>query len=534
MGHPLIPDLARVTDYVAWHARRTPDLPAAWCNGQFVSWAELQRRVDELGRAFVGLGLEPGERIAVLSTPRVEFLVAWLAALRVGLVYVGLNPRYTYRELAHVIGDAKPSAIVSLARFENVEFEPMVARLRQEFPCVRASHRLDAGPACGVLAAASDLLARGEGLDDAQLATRIANVQGRDAAAIVYTSGSTGSPKGAVIPHDAFVYGPRRAAEAVGLDRPRTICTLPINHIGCLADLCTGVIVAGGMIAFLERFDPARFLQLVEELRLTSIQHTPTVLQLLTQHPDFATRDLSSLELAAWGGAALPIDALARFRAMGLKLMLAYGQTECISNICWADESYSDEQLTTTVGRPDPNQVVKLVDEQLQEVPEGEPGEILARHPAQMLGYFANPAATAAAFTADGFLRTGDVAIRRPDGTLRIVGRRSEMFKSGGYNVYPREIELCLEGHPSIALAAVVGVPDRLYSEVGVAYLMPKTGCAHPTEDALRDWCRARLANYKIPKRFIVHDVLPLLPVGKIDKQALKRSAIEPGSSRVC
>lgn len=521
-----IPDLARINDYVAWHAQRAPDQPAAWCRGSMVSWVDLQRRVDAMARAFIGLGLEPGDRVAVLSTPRVEFLVAWLAAMRVGLIYVGLNPRYTYRELAHVVGDAGPAVILSLAQFENVEFEPAVARLRREFGFIRAGYRLDDGPALGELAPVAELLARGEAVGDGHLARRIAAVGGRDAAVIVYTSGSTGRPKGAVIPHDSLVYGPRQASMAIDIDRPRTICSLPINHIGCLADLCSGVIVAGGMIAFLERFDPARFLELVEELRLTSIQHTPTVLQLLTEHPDFTTRDLSSLRLAAWGGAALPIATLRRFRGMGLKLMLAYGQTECISNICSADESYSDEQLTTTIGRPDPNQVVKLVDERLQEVPDGEPGEILAKHPAQMLGYFRNPAATAAAFTTDGFLRTGDIAVRQPDGTLRIVGRRSEMFKSGGYNVYPREIELCLEEHPAIAMAAVVGVPDPLYSEIGVAYLVPKSGADGPTEEGLREWCRARLANYKVPKRFVVRDELPLLPIGKVDKLALKRGAL--------
>lgn len=234
-------------------------------------------------------------------------------------------------------------------------------------------------------------------------------------------------------------------------------------------------------------------------------------------------------KLAAWGGAALPMDALRCFRAMNLKLMLAYGQTECISNICWADEKFTDEQLTTTIGRPDPNQVVRLVNERMEPVAEGEPGEIITRHPAQMLGYFNSPEATAAAFTSDGSLRTGDVAVRLPDGTLRLVGRRSEMFKSGGYNVYPREVELCLEEHPSVALAAVIGIADPLYSEVGVAYVMTNPRAESPSEEALREWCKTRLANYKVPKRFVIRGELPLLPIGKVDKQALKREAASPG-----
>lgn len=245
MGGLTLPELARVTDYVDWYARSAPDAPAAWFAGTSLTWADLARQVDAQARAFVGLGLEKGDRIAVLSTPRIEFLVSWLAAMRVGLVYVGLNPRYTSRELAHVVGNARPSTIVALSQFEATDFEPQVAKLRDEFPFVRHTFRLEAGPTVGVLEGQAKLQAYASGLDDGRYAARVADVTARDAAAIVYTSGSSGAPKGAVIPHDALVYGPRVAALAIGLDRPRTICALPTNHIGCLADLCTGVIVAG-------------------------------------------------------------------------------------------------------------------------------------------------------------------------------------------------------------------------------------------------------------------------------------------------
>lgn len=521
-----LPDLPRINDYIAWYAAHTPSADAAWFDGELLSYARLEQRVDELARALCALGLQRGERVAVLSTPRTDFLVAWLAVMRAGCVYLGLNPRYTYRELAYVMGDAKPAAILALASFEQTDFAPVVSRLRDELACVRHVFRLDAGDAAGVLESRDALLAKARQLDDASFQQRIAGTGRRDPAVIVYTSGSTGAPKGAVIPHESLVYGPRTTSVAIGLAEPRTVCALPTNHIGCLADLCTGIIVAGGLIVFMDRFDAGGLLALVERFKLKSVQHTPTVLQLLVQHPDWHARDLSSLRLAGWGGAVLPIDALRAFRQRGLKLMLSYGQTESISNICWADETFSDEDLTTTIGRPDPEQTVKIVDENLNEVPDGQPGEILARHHAQMLGYFNRPEATAAAFTPDGFLRTGDVAIRRPDGVLKIVGRRSDMYKSGGYNVYPREIELCLEDHPGIAIAAVIGVPDPVYSEIGVAYLVAKPGVPRPQEDDLRAWCRERLANYKIPKRFQVRDELPLLPIGKVDKQALKRGGV--------
>lgn len=518
-----LPDLASPGDYVAWYAARTPDAQAAWHEGRHLTYAELEHRVERLGRALAALGLRKGERVAVLSTSSLHFFAAWLAALRAGLVYVGLNPRYTYRELAYVVRDAQPAAVLSIAAFEGRDHAADVARLRAEFPCIRHAFRVDPGPAEGALASLESLLAHATAIDEAAWQARRSSVGRRDPAVIVYTSGSTGAPKGAVIPHESLVYGPRVAAQVAGLVQPRTACALPTNHIGCLADLCTSALAAGGMIAFLDRFDAGQMLECVETLRLTSLQHTPTVLQLLAQRPEFRTRDLSSVKFVGWGGAALSIDTLRAYRRLGVRMLLGYGQTECISNICYADHTFSDEDLTTTVGRPDPNQQVKLVDEQLNEVPDGEPGEILARHHAQMLGYHDRPEATAAVFTPDGFLRTGDVAVRRPDGVLRIVGRRSDMFKSGGYNVYPREIELCLEDHPAIALAAVIGVPDAVYSEVGCACLLARSGQPRPGEDELRAWCRERLANYKVPKSFFVRDELPLLPIGKVDKQALKR-----------
>ncbi|NBT92489.1 MAG: hypothetical protein EBT37_07740 [Betaproteobacteria bacterium] len=198
-------------------------------------------------------------------------------------------------------------------------------------------------------------------------------------------------------------------------------------------------------------------------------------------------------------------------------MLAVYGMTETVCNVTWADDSFSDEALATTIGKPDPNVELKLIDDNCVESSDGQEGEIAVRHGAMMLGYFNRPEATATAMTPDGFLRTGDIAQRLSDGSYRLVGRRSEMYKSGGYNIYPREIEQCLEEHPGVALAAVVGVPDPVYQEVGVAWLMRQ----------IRDWCRERLANYKIPKRFEWLDELPMLPVGKVDKLRLKRNSQE-------
>jgi acyl-CoA synthetase (AMP-forming)/AMP-acid ligase II len=521
------PFLQRISDYPAYYAARNPDAEAMWFEGQSVNYASLDRMVDAFARSVIALDLPAGARIAVLSTPRPEVWVALLGIIKAGYIYVGLNPRYTLPELDYVIGDSQPSIIFSLAAFEQTEFAPVIAELAQKYPFVRSCFRLDKGEPAGCLQPFDDFLAVGAAVADPKLFECATAVIGRDPALIVYTSGSTGRPKGALIPHDALVYGPHQNATIMGVEAPRVICSMPFNHIGCVADVCSSTLVPGGMIAFTERPDVPAVLPLIEQLRITSLQHVPTVLHALIKQPDFATRDLSSLKVVAWGGSAMPLPAIKVFRQMGLRMMETYGQTESISNICFADHTYTDEQLALTVGRPDPNQEVRLCDDEGRQVGKGEPGEIRARHSKQMLGYFNRPEATATAWDDDGFLCTGDIAIEEEDGTLRLVGRKSEFFKSGGYNVYPREIELCLEEHPAVGLVAVVDMPHPTFAEVGVAYVQSRPGAVAPSQEDLRIWCRDRLANYKIPKLFVIDRELPLLPIGKVDKQRLRRELRE-------
>ncbi len=485
-----LPTLPRIHDYLTLYGGQSPDAPACWFDGRITTYAELTRRVDTLARAFLGLGLRHGDRVAVLCTPRPEFLVSMLAALRIGLVWVGLNPRYTWRELAYVVSDARPRVVLSLAGFEGIDLAALVTRMRSELPFVEHCLRIYGGPPVGALKSNLSLLDVEGAALQTEYEARCNAVQGGDAAVIVYTSGSSGSPKGAVLPHRSLVYGSRVEVEQNAIEHPRVLCNFPINHVACVGDTCCAILIAGGMLAFDERFNPARYLALVEKLRLTQLAHVLTVVQLVLAHPDFQTRDVSSLKLVAWGGAALRIDAVRMLRARGIRMLAIYGLTETVCNVTWADDSFSDEALASTIGLPDPTVELRLIDENCAEVADGQEGEIAVRHGAMMLGYFNRPEATAAAVTPDGFLRTGYVGVKLADGSYRLAGRRSKMYKSGGYNIYPREIEQCVEEHPAVELAAVVGVPDFVHQEVGVAWLQCKLGAAAPSDKAMRDWCR--------------------------------------------
>jgi len=302
------------------------------------------------------------------------------------------------------------------------------------------------------------------------------------------------------------------------------ICFWPINHVGCVGDLSVTTLLIGGTISFQPRFDARVVLDAIALGHANVFIAVPTMLQLVMTHPEFSDASFAPLELIIWGGAALPREQVARLAALGKRVATIYGMTEAAANTTYSDEGADVDVLFETVGKPLPEFPTRIADG-TRVLGTGEPGEIQHFGDFMTLGYFNQPDATREAFTSDGWYRTGDIGCWRPDGNIQFVGRLKEMFKSGGYNVYPREIELAIEQHPAVAMVAVVSVPDPLYQEVGVAFIAPKSG-DQVTPEALREHCRERLANYKIPKRFVIRSELPRLAIGKIDKVLLKKEAM--------
>lgn len=510
----------RFFDAVDHWAETTPDAPATWFREETLTYRQLKERVDTFARALLGSGIKKGDVVAVLTTPRPEFLVALSAIHKAGAIYLGVNPTYTPREQLHVVSDAQPVTIFSLAEANGRQYESDIAAL-MSVASVKKVWRLDRGPTDGCLTSIDEFLSKAALVSLDELPT----IDKMDPCTIVYTSGSSGSPKGAVLPHYGISYGSHCDAREMNVTTPRVLCNLPANHVGCIVDVQGSTVVCGGMVAYDEKFDPAEMLRLVEKLRLTNLQHVPTVLQLIALHPDFTTRDLSSLQLVAWGGAALPREFVDIYSQLGVRLFTIYGMTETCGNATFSAVDDSLELLASTVGRPNPDADVIVADDDGNEVTLGEEGEVWYRHEGKLLYYLNNPDATRRTLTDDGFLKTGDIAVRLASGHLKLVGRRSEMFKSGGLNVYPREIEVILESHPNVAIAAVVSTPDVVYAEVGAAFVVCEPGTTVEA-DILRNWCKQSLAGYKVPKSFHIRNELPLLPIGKVDKQALKQQLI--------
>ncbi len=535
-----VPELGRISDYSAYWAAHTPEAVAVTLDdgvGTSLNYREFYNQVARISRALLAAGIKHGDRVSVLSTPRAEAFASFLATARIGGIWVGINPRYTAPEIASVISDADPALLITLDGFEGKDFLSAVHEALGS-----ASPQLVVIPTTGsahpdeALRAEflpwADFLATGESVTDQALDTATGRVKPDDPALIVYTSGSTGVPKGALLKHRGLVRLGLVEGKAFRVpDQPRYLCNAPLNHIGGLGDICGVAHVHGGSIVFRERFRPDELVTDLVNERISVLFSGPAILARLFSTPEFVEADLSAIKAVAWGGAAISLQTVAELRKLGVPLTTTYGSTEATVSVTYSDPDADDITLSTTVGRPDPELDVRLLGADGRWITEpGVPGEVCLKHPAIMAGYWQKPVETAEAFTEDGHFKMGDLGIWQPDGNLTLVGRVREMYKSGGYNIYPRELEEVIEAHPNVRLAAVVPRPDERYQEVGVGFVEPLPG-ARVTPKELDTWCRQRLANFKIPKEFRILEELPSLPNGKVDKQLLRERALHPSTS---
>jgi acyl-CoA synthetase (AMP-forming)/AMP-acid ligase II len=306
----------------------------------------------------------------------------------------------------------------------------------------------------------------------------------------------------------------------MGFEPQRGLVNLPVNHIGCIGDLCATLLVSAGTLVFMDRFEPQGVVRCLVEQRLSWLGQVPAQFQLLLGKGGLGPQHLRGVRHLLWGGAAMPEALVRRLKDWVPDVMSSYGLTECSGTIAVTTPDATLTALADTVGRPVAADRLRVVDTHDRPLASGSSGEIQIHGDHVFRGYLKLPAATRAAFSGDGWLRTGDVGSLDSDGNLRLLGRTHEMFKSGGYSVYPREIEAVIESLPGVELCAVVSVPDPLWSEVGVAYVQADP--ARVTAQRLAEQCAGQLARYKLPKRFVVRPALPLLSIGKVDKQRLR------------
>lgn len=482
-----------------------------------LTYADLVGETRRWAAAMVTAGVGTGDRVAMMAPPGREALIGLLASESIGAIWSGLDPRLRGEEIEQRIADLRPAIVVSFAALGGRRFAeellPIMARHSARALLVLITEGATPTPSSGAAVALSHFL------ENAGVTAEPAAPDPSRTAIIVYTSGSSGAPKGAMLSAAAIIDFARRQNELWPVVPMCTLNFLPVSHAGAIVDLTVPTLVAGGCVVFQRKFDALESLKLIERERVTFWGSVPSTFILQAALPEFASIDLSSVQLIAIEGAPIPPDLAGTLLPIA-PIVTNYGMTESCSAITAMRPTRSVEMLTSSVGQPFGDAEIKIDSD-----PGETAGEILVRSPRNLLGYWDKPEATNDAFTPDGFLRTGDLGELMEDGSLRLRGRKREMFKSGGYNVYPAEVERVIASHADVEQAVVVAVADPLWQEVGVAFVVTRGVQCGITPEALKAWCGEHLADYKRPKRFVVLDEMPLLPVGKIDRTALSRRA---------
>jgi fatty-acyl-CoA synthase len=470
------------------------------------TYAALVAEAERVAHALLAR-FAPGERIAVWAPNCPEWVFLQYGAALAGLTLVSVNPAYLPEELGYVLGQSRAAGLFLVPAYRGNDLPAFLGRVRLEVPALREV----------------TLLSEWEAFCASGTPRALPQVRPEDPALLLYTSGTTGFPKGALLPHRGIANNPRLIAQRLGVqDGDVWLNNLPmfnitggvINTLGTLA--CRGTQVAAP-------FEPALALRLMEEERPQVIGASPTIFLLLMDHPEFPRRDHSALRTAYIGGAPVPAELIPRIEAtFGVACGIVYGQTEASGIITQTELTDAPEDRATTIGRPLPQAEVKIIDPATgTTVPTGTIGELCARGYSVMTGYFDRPEATRAAIDGDGWLHTGDLAAMDVRGYCRIEGRLKDMIIRGGQNIYPSEIEALLLRHPQVANVAVVGLPDAQWGEIVAAVVQPRAGEV-PTEEELFRFCRAHLAAYKTPRRWAFVEGFPLTPSGKIQKQVLR------------
>lgn len=477
-----------------------------------VSYGELNELAERCAVALTASGVGQGDRVGLLSNVRLEAAVVFLACARIGAIYLGLGTRLMPADLRYVLADARPKVIFTMRHLWGRNYAGDVTEACAGVYQPRIVPLTDSGSA--MTPEFRDFIAVSS--DTRRIAGRI---NPGDGVAIIYTSGSTGLPKGAVITHQGLLISGDAYMGAAAVETVRALSMLPIDHVGFVALELIAILMRGGTLIQLPQFEPVAVLEAIEKHRASVWLAIPTMIQRLIASGRLDDYDLSSLEFLWWAG-AIPASSIAAMRSKARRVAVSYGMTEAAGTITFSGPEADDVQLATSVGRVHPKLELKIDSEDPDT-----PGEILLRGPQLIREYWNNPPATAAAFTSEGWFRTGDLGTVRA-GVLYIAGRSKETIRSGGYNIMPNEVERVIQNHPDVALSFVLGVPDAEYGEAVHAIVQMRTGCPLD-ESELRAYVREHLSGFKVPKRFWERPELPLLSNGKVDRKRLRTELIE-------
>jgi fatty-acyl-CoA synthase len=493
------------------------------------TYAELHAAVTEIARGLLGLGIEPGDRVGIWSPNNAEWVTLQYATAKVGAILVNVNPAYRTSELAYALRQSGVSTLVLAPSFRQADYLAMLDQVAGQLPALQRRIVLGSRAPAGAMSW-GDLREAAAGASTDDLLAREQLLQFDDPINIQYTSGTTGFPKGATLSHHNILNNGFFIGEGCRYTEADRVCIpVPLYH-------CFGMVLGnlactthGAAIVYpSESFDPVSTLTAVERERCTSLYGVPTMFIAELEHPRFTEFDLSSLRTGIMAGSPCPVEVMKKVQSdMHMaEVTICYGMTETSPVSFQTAPDDPVDKRVGTVGRIHPHVEAKIIDpENGRIVPRDLPGELCTRGYLVMLGYWNNHEATAEAVDNAGWMHTGDLATIDGDGYANIVGRIKDMVIRGGENVYPREVEEFLYGHPAVSDVQVIGVPDARYGEELCAWVRVKDG-QRVSGDELRDWCKGRIASFKIPRYWRFVDAFPMTVTGKVQKFKMRETSI--------
>jgi acyl-CoA synthetase (AMP-forming)/AMP-acid ligase II len=529
--HPQLGDIKSavfrtIPEMVTQQAERLGSRPAVEDGDEILSFVDLAEHVDRAARALIAIGIEKGDRVAIWAPNMWEWIVCALAIHSVGGVMVPVNTRYKGIEAAYLLGKSRAKALFTVTGFLDVDYVALLRDADADLPDLGNVVVVRGDAPEGTTDFAS-FIACADEVPSSAARKRAASVEPGDLADILFTSGTTGRPKGAMCTHEQNLRVFDQWSSIVGLrEGDRYLIVLPFFHsFGYKAGWFSGLM--RGATVFPESvFDVDVVLRRVQDDAITMLPGPPALYQSILLHPDRSSFDISSLRLAVTGAASIPVELIQRMKDdLGFETVItAYGLTEScgVVTMCRLDDDA--ETIATTSGRAIPDVEVRIVDQNGAALPPGEPGEIVVRGYNVMKGYFDAPEETEKAIDNDGWLHTGDIGTLDERGNIRITDRLKDMFIVGGFNAYPAEIENTFLKMPGLGEVAVIGVPDERLGEVGMAFVVPAPGQAL-TPDAVIAWGRENMANFKVPRRVEILESLPRNATGKVLKFELRERA---------
>lgn len=514
-----------MNDYLTTAVNDDPEKVFLYQGKEQLTYKDFDEVTDKLAESFLQAGLKRGDHMGVLATNQMEWVITFFAATKIGLGVIALSPRYRDSELEYMLNHSQARAIVTIDELGGFDFAQYFQENQHVFPMLEKYIFIENGfPGSYSFSELTKQPLHNKALLDKAKQ----EVSAEDLAVMIYTSGTTGKPKGVMITHHSIISSAKAQVEHFQVTEDDVaVGSLPFNHVGGITCTVIVALLSQSSITLVPIFDPKHVLEVIDLYQATIIGAVPTMYMMMFAVESLTSYDLSSIRLAVAGGSNVEPKLVQKINKVlpNAQLVNLYGLSESSGACILSKLTDKTEKVERTIGVPIGDFKVKVVNKENQEVNRDELGELLVKGDCVAKGYYRDNEKTKATFTQDGWLHTGDAVSMEEDSYIVYRGRMNEMFIQGGFNIFPVEVENVLTSHPKVEHAAGIGIPDPFMGEVGRYYIITKDELI--TEAELFTYCKARMADYKVPRQLVFVDALPITPAGKIQKAKLKNDYLQ-------